>query len=272
MLKRWMLLFSAIFLVARSALAEPYAGFSALSALSDKFPCGKYLQIANRAKKPAMVVLHGTFGASYDCVNRFIQENSHRGHLVQIHPINGPCRRNRRCYEGELLPRATIDEFNRRLEAKNKDLLDRIRERIAVIKIAVERGEKTELVLSTGLEDNYTPKAFQVIYDVVREEWHDQIVRNPAGSSCDCVSIECETHGVQPDKFARIWNQDGDDLPLSDDRKWLRACRGSPRLACFLWGARAQGIFNSSFVRPRSRTFEITNFDILSYGQLIGEN
>lgn len=268
MLRFWTVLL-AVCLVCRSVAAEPFVGFSSFSALSPKFPCSKFLQIANNADKPAMAVLHGTFGANYDCVNRFIEENKDRPHLVEVHLLNGACRRAGRCYEGEIYPRTSVAEFNRKLEARDRDLLSKITDRVVVVFLALNANDNTTLVMTTGLEDNYTKAAFGIMYETIARRWHYELVRSPMGSSCSSSLPDCESHGVFPDGRARIWNQDGDDLSLQDDRGWLRNCLRSASLSCFLWGARAQGIFGPIFVKPRRRIFEITNRDILEYGSLI---
>lgn len=271
MLRLWMLLFSIFW--ALSLKAEPYVGFSSFAALSSKFPCSNFLAIANRARRPAMTVLHGTFGANYQCVNRFIQANRHRPHLVQVHLMNGPCRRNARCHEGEVLPKVSPGNFNRRLERKNNALLASIIDRAYVVMLSLKPEKTTKVVLSIELEDNFTPRAFRNVFYAINQIWWNdpfaQIVRGPVGPRCSPSFSFCESHGVLPDGSAAIWNQDGDDLPLSDDARWLSSCKQPGRLACFLWSARAQGIFGDSFVRPRDRNFEITNFDILTYGELI---
>lgn len=252
--------------------AEPYVGFSSFAALSPRFPCAKFLKIANRAKRPAMTVLHGTFGANYQCVNRFIRQNSHRPHLVEVHLLNGPCRRNFRCHDGELYPNVSVPAWNRKLETKNAQILSDIIDRAYVVMLALKQAETTELVLSIELEDNFTPRAFRSVYGAIREVWggygFGQIVRGQVGATCATFPF-CESHGVFPDGRAAIWNQDGDDLPLSDDAEWLESCRQPGRLACFLWSARAQGIFGPNFVKPSDRRFEITDRDILEYGALM---
>lgn len=268
MLRFWTVLL-AVCLVCRSALAEPFVGFSSFAALSPKFPCSKFLRIANKAEHPAMAVLHGTFGANYDCVNRFIEENRDRPHLVEVHLLNGACRRANRCYEGEIYPRTSVAEFNRKLEARDRDLLSKIIDRVVVVFLALNANDKTTLVMTTGLEDNYSREAFEVMYETIARRWHFEIIRSPVGSSCSSSLPDCESHGVFPDRRARIQNQDGDDLPLQDDRRWLDSCLSGASLSCFLWSGRAQGIFGPVFTKPRRRIFEITNRDILEYGRLV---
>lgn len=269
-LRFWTVIFFAC-LALHNAKAEPFVGFSSFAALSPKFPCSRFLHIVNQSDKPAMAVLHGTFGANYDCVNDFIESNADRPHLVEVDIVNGACRRNQRCAEGEIYPRTSVAEFNRKLERRDRDLLSKIIDRVVVIFLAINANDNTTLVMTTGLEDNYTKEAFKVMYETISRRWHFELIRSPMGSTCAGNLPDCESHGVFPDGRARIQNQDGDDLPIQDDREWLRSCVHRASLSCFLWSARAQGIFGPQFVKPRRRFFEITNSDILEYGRLMAE-
>lgn len=246
--------------------AEPFVGFSSFAALSPKFPCSQFLKI--QSKKPAMAILLTTFGADFKCVNRFIELNKSRQHLIQIHPLNGPCRRNKRCDSNEIAYKDSIERFNQKLERGRGKVFFQIKKKLSNAIKKIKANKNTRLIISSGLEDDYTVRAHRAIVALIYETLPDAfIVRNRVGSLC--ADYPCESHGVFPDRTADIWNQDGDDLSVRDDAKWLSRCLKDFRLACFLWSSRAQGIYSNEFIKPRLRNFEISNHDVLTHNQII---
>lgn len=253
------------FWVARSE-AAPFVGFSSFAALSPKFPCSQFLKI--QSDKPVAAILLTTFGSNFRCVNRFLRLHKNKPHLLQIHPINGPCRRNKRCDSNEIAHRNSVARFNRKLERGQGQVFLQLKKRLLEATKKIKANRNTRMIISSGLEDDYTAKAHRAVVALIHETLPGIfIVRNRVGSLC--ADYPCESHGVFPDRTADLWNQDGDDLSVSDDAKWLSRCLNDFRLACILWSSRAQGIRSNKFVSPRLRDFEISNNDVLTYNRII---
>src|SRR4051812_2459540 len=70
-----LLWFVMAFMPIRTILAEEirYRGVSSYSAMAPNFPCSRFLQIAERAKNPALAILWKTFGDSPECARQFFQ-------------------------------------------------------------------------------------------------------------------------------------------------------------------------------------------------------
>ncbi len=260
MVKKLLSIFLTILFIVPVCSASPYKGFSSFAALNSKFPCSNFLKVSAYARKPAMVVLYGSFGDDWHCVERFIRRFSHRKHLLQIHIYNGSCLYLRRCYSGELFTSST-KKVNALLVNQDPIVIDRIRQRVIEIseRVATLKAPKTKLILTTGLEDRLTSGAYKVMYSILRSEWPYDMARNPVGKTHKKFypANYIELHGL-PTKFSTtrcIWNGDGFNLTVPETRAAFDKFNQCKVL--YAWTKQSQGIFGGPFVPPLERTFQL---------------
>lgn len=250
-----------------------YVGVSAFAAMSPQFPCDRYLAMVNQSEMPAMAVLWGTFGDDTSCIRKFIESNKHRYHLIEIHFSDETCRRNRNCFEGSFFGTQSVSEYNRRLEQGDLDLLVAIGHRITDIRNFVDPvgTEFTTFVLSTGLEDNYSCRAYENLSTFLRLFWPYVQLRNPGNRAQKCFrnGDYYEVHGYKSRcrGGALFKNEDGTTSSLARSRTFV----GDLCVASFVWRAKHQGRFGGRFVAPKLRRFEIPDADINGIGGLLSE-
>jgi lysophospholipase L1-like esterase len=265
-------------------------GVAYFSILSPDFPCAQALSVFETGAEPALATLWGTFGKDTSCLSQWFETAPTKRHILEIHPWNGPCIRNKRCEPHELGAGLSIKEFNRKVEQGDQELIRAITERIREIKTSVEKLARPsdELILSTGLEDNYSPAAFEKILRLVKENWPYKIVRNPVGdlkkrgyNGADYI----ELHGHKPafgPNDPCIANLDGTDInfphrpgtdpkPISwqETREYVERYSKQCRLT-FVWSGAWQGLFGKSFQPPSARSFKVEEADVTRIKELLG--
>lgn len=267
-----------ILLFPRILTAQGCVGVSAFAAMHPSFPCQETLNMLRRVKSPCMAVLWGTFGRTHHCTSRF--RRKYPDAPLFIHLSNEVCRKHNRCHRGELFKRFSVRQYNRYLEKRPHRVHKRIVRR-------VERIKKTitpPVFLSLGLEDNYSPRAAQNLYNIVKEVWEYEIYQNPAGSRCRRTPrLLCEIHAPTPQTRTGAYSNDGTDVrvgreectgykPCIAGKEIVRAIRKDKRSAnyLFLWIASLQGLRNDScFIKPRSRHFGIFYKDVDRVNKLL---
>jgi lysophospholipase L1-like esterase len=270
-------------------VAAKEVGVAYFSILSPHFPCAQALSVFETGAGPALATLWGTFGKDTRCLAEWFKTAPEKPHTLEIHPWNGPCIRNKRCESDEIGAGLSIKEFNRKLEQGDEQLIRAITERIREIKAAVEKlaRHSDELILSTGLEDNYSPAAFENVLRVLKEHWPYKIVRNPVG---DLKNKEytgadyLELHGSDPmfgPEDRCIANLDGTDInfphragvdpqPISWQKakeyveRYSKQCR-----LTYVWSGAWQGLFGRSFQPPSARSFKVEQRDVEMVKQLL---
>lgn len=245
-----------------------YSGCSGFAIMHPNFPCHSFLDLYPRKiKAPAVAVLWGTFGHKLRCLKHFTREFKDRPHLIEIHLSNEACRRNKRCHEGELLRPLGVRQYNHKLregnEATRKAIQGRAKNILRTLPYIV--NENTKILLTTGLEDNFTKEAYTQILEWVQEVWPYDVARNPLGRHGVFVGNAnyLELHGLRPNFKGKpcITNNDGVkiDMPAAADkfyRRYATSCRVQ-----LIWFARGQGIRGKEFLEPRSRVFEFDSKD-----------
>jgi|GEM_PF-2782556 len=266
-------------------------GLAYFSLLSPRFPCDRALSVFEAGVRPVLATLWGTFGDDTSCLARWFQTSPEKSHTLEIHPWNGPCIRNKRCESHELGAGLSTKEFNRKLEQGDEQLTRAITERVREIKAAVEKFARPadELILSTGLEDNYSPAAFERVLRLVKESWPHSVVRNPVGdlkkkgyAGADYL----ELHGSEP-QFSSddrcIANLDGTDMHFPhrsglgpDAISWQKANEYVKRYSqrcrlTFVWSGAWQGLFGGQFQPPSARTFRVDEQDLRQVREMLSE-
>lgn len=239
--------------------------------MSARFPCEAYLATSDFSARPATSVLWGTFGDDPTCLSRFTSRYHDKPHLVQFHFSNESCRRNGNCEFGELRPDLNRREYSAALERKDPALLGAIRDRIKNIRAVAEasRNANTYLVLSTGLEDNYTSAAFVALVEELQREWPYLIART--GSRWN--TFPREQHGLNAvcGNTTIIANVDGGVGRRSEERRFLRRNEGRC-LATFLWHSKLQGRGpGNRWIPPNQRIFNWNASDVIQSGRLLQE-
>jgi len=256
-----------------STASAQYEGFSAYAAMSPHFPCDQFLQIESHAKEPAMAVLWGTFGDDTTCIQRFLAKFADRPHALEIHFSDEVCRRNSNCEDGEFFPQFSVAHWSQILASANPYALQAVWDRLSDIRAVVDKysNSNTQLVLSTGLEDDYSPQAYAILSHVLRAWWPYILIRSPNHGGAVSPALFKESHGsgARCSGSAQIVNPDGSLLSLSESRAFMQANRNC--YIALLWNAISQGkTVNNKPVFPRkSRTFIITAADVANYGALL---
>jgi len=271
---RRILLLVGSLLIASTAHAN-YSGLAAFAAMNPRFPCDAYLNTVGAARYPAMsVIWDSSFGSDKLCIKRFLDANAQRPHMLQIHIWNAVAWRNRSGEPGDFFPTLTSKEVNALLEHGNQIFLQAVADRLVDIQtFIVQHGnENTQVMLSTGLEDNYSAKAYDLLSSFIRPRWNYLMNRNPEGSSRHVgISNFGELHGSRAVCRGRdlVANEDGATQSLKSSTKWM--AKNGSCFARFIWRNAHQGRTKSGkAVYPRrSRHFEITDRDVRELAALL---
>lgn len=248
-----------------------------LAAQSPKFPCSRAIRLLNQSPRPAISVLWGTFGSSLRCLQAFTATNVHRPHLLHVHFSNEACRRNKRCQSEELFPGTSVKDYNSLLRDNPAQAYATIGPRTQEIKQALESisNKNTILMLSTGLEDNYTPKAYEAIYKMIRSVWPYLMNRNPLSlQATPGAAVFLEHHVLSKDFNNRycLVSEDGNQQQNKDSVKLFK--KYNKCFAVFVWRWRWQNDASSRikragiFIPPKQRTFRVTTRDVSDIGRV----
>lgn len=253
-----------------------YSGVSCFAMMAPQFPFEAFLATSDFAPQPTLAALWGTFGDSTDLSTaRFKQFTSryfNKLHLIEIHPINNTAIRNNKIFEGEPFPNFTIAQLNAALERNDPATLAIVAQRIQEIRAVMEevRNDKTYLVLTTGLEDDYTTKAFQNIYAEIIKHWPYFVIRS--GSAVGNFPREAHGQNATAGGSTVFVNEDGYVSSLSQSKKFVD--RNKHAMCTLLWRPAHQGrdpvTNNFPPGSPRNRTFTWTAEDVLNLGLLLG--
>lgn len=283
---------------------RPFVGLSAFAAANENFPFRKWLRTMRGVDKPALSILWATFGdsngeVSTRRVQRFTESNKDKPHLLEIHLLNQTCydqsSEGRKCRRAEFVPNLNHRGFNRRVVALNSKgvrLRTVISARVKEIKTWVDtvRNENTTVILSTGLEDQYSDAAYNTIVRIIQEAgWTDEIVRNPETTKRIVISDGANYYESHPGSAANankesgwplvtnncIVNLDGVSTPettsgesITKDQAKDFIRRHQNCFAVLLWNQPSQGL-DTLNVRPRRRTFVLSNPDIRAINEAL---
>lgn len=250
-----------------------FVGVSAFAALSPDYPCDALLAATDFSARPAIAVLDGTFGDDWTCVARFVQRNAWRPHLVQVHLSNETCRRNGNCAEGELYAQFNVREWSKLLEQRNPHAFQAIADRLINLQtvLASFTTPNTSIILSTGLEDNFTDGAFAVLYPFVVSHWPYQVVRS--GKKTSGVLRESHGSNARCSGNTVVANEDGQVHSIAASDRWL--AKQDRCYATFIWRAdhQGRGVRNgrvtASRTPPRKRKFKFSATDVRQLGGLL---
>lgn len=271
-------LIALILVVVNTASAQVCVSFFASQAFTDR-QCNDSLQVFNNVHTPCMAILWETFTLEQNnfCAQRFLRRFKNKAHILEIHFSNEAGRRNRRLASYEFAASLSTEQYNRNLERRRRGTVKLIQKNAKEIKHFIDKysNANSEIFVSTGLEDNFTTKAFKVVLETIKPILQNvKYVRNPVGdhekyyNGADFI----ELHGVFPQikasSFGRcLVNLDGisiqfhdgavqsGEIPIQDVPSFIERYQS---LGCIpmLWWKEPQGI-SGAFKFPRSRTFLI---------------
>lgn len=228
------------------------------------------------------------------CAQRFLNRYMHKPHTLQIHFSDETARRARRTYQGAVAPTKSVNLYNRALERENEGILRRVQLRALEIVdfIYQNANEETEVILSTGLEDTYTNRAYRILHREIKKNIPSEFLtsRNPLGKNENAFDIGgadfIELHSFKP----RFTGQAGciaslDGYRIDFDRRDSRGLsEGVVKLSdvshfirrhrargchVFLWWPGPQGRGEAKFVEPRRRDFRIYREDVSAINRII---
>lgn len=243
------------------------SGLSAFAAMHDNFPCATYIETTNYSSYPVMPVLYGTFGTNFACIAEFVRTNGSRPHVIEIHFSNEACRRNKRCFDGEIHKDLSVERYNALLERDASTDETRQRVRDITSKISSLANPHTRIILTTGLEDNYSDLAFKNLRSFLEQNTSYEIARSPVKISTSRDYV-VESHGLQHSCDRQtIASNDGVVIGMSEARDF-----GSRTASCAIgvfWTCGAQGTCGD-FTPPLSRSFSISWEDALAFRYFLG--
>lgn len=237
-------------------------GISLFAIQGDGFPCKKVHNFILKNNIKHISFLYGTFGKSNECLERILPELK----SVQVHFSNEVCRRNGRCYAGELFRNLNVRSYNLKISSAFREAKPKLEKRAAKIQDLVSRYPGQEWIISTGLEDNYSDKSYKRLYKFLKRRIPNATFsRNPVKPGVYYGLLEY--HGSWP-SGSHIFSNDGRfirDIDGGSDSYSVsasgllsairKARRGGGRI--YIWWGEIQGL-GGSFSKPRSRDFRFT--------------
>lgn len=164
-------------------------GLDLKAAMHPDFPCDGVVGVVKQ-RRLTVAVLYETFGNSHHCLTKLIKD----GDTVIWQMMNGPCRRNNRCGEGELLPHLSVSQFNDAIERRDSNVLGAIEARLNGV-IQHKKGYPNAThYLVPELEDNLTDAAFFILSDTIQKMWKGIVIRNPVYGVSKAGADWIETH------------------------------------------------------------------------------
>lgn len=252
---------------------ERFLGVSAFAMMHPAYKCDALLATLDFSPRPFTAVLYETFGNDPTCIARFTARYFDKPHKLEIHFLNGPCMRNHNCVD-ETFGTMSVGALNRRLERMDGDMQMRIALRMFAIRSLADavKNENTHLVLSPGLEDNYTDEAYRNLLVEIRKMWPEDIVRNPCkgGRSLQGANgKEYHSTNSHVENVACIANEDGNyNQTVKKSAKFIKHYK---RCDVLLWRGKHQGRTSEMIPRtdPKKRKFIYTAKDVVELGGLL---
>lgn len=259
--------------------SEVYLGVDLFACTNPEFPTERAFSIMEGVDKPVLGILLESFGSDYRCIGQFVAWAGEREHLIRIHLCNEVCRRNDNCSLFECLSGLSVRTYNELLEREEGWVLAELRDRLLLARLLIDQygNERTRVMVSTGLEEQFSDAAgvvvdrlvreagFEVVGNPVRPDIHprtevDLFERHsnapPVDRRCiaalDGVDIEFP-HKVS--EYPRIWG-------IGQVLDW-GVVNAEQCEAVLLWSARSQGLgLPGGTPLPRERLFELLDADI----------
>ena len=277
-----------------------YLGFSGFAMMHRKFPTQAFLDVFKGVKQPCTALLYTSFGKKKRTLKKWLELVKLRDSVLEIHFSNEAGRRNNNLQRGEFLRRLSVGKYNYKLEHKNKRLLKKIRKRTRKLKKLIDKvmpcESKTRVIISTGLESQFTHKAHKVLVSTIKKEWPGVLlVHNPVNDASVFYGADLkEVHGIG-DSYSNakqtIINMDGISVLAEPGERYAyqyeidetkkefeKELKKSP-YAIMLWTASSQGLQNVDFggrgdwlpPRKRGRKLKLSPLAAVKLNKLLRE-
>lgn len=286
---RWLLsCLCLLALAAPKAHTEQFRGVSSFAAMHPAFPCDRWLSIYDEAVRrkpdflPAMAILWGDFGDDESCVKKFTERFADRPHVVEVHVMNGPGRRNKQLAEGSFFPEWSVGELNVRLQTGDYIALGGVHWVLARIDEFTRRvgNANTRWLLSWELEANLSVPAAQMweahyrtlVFLGLLQPF--ALVANPHSprhfGGAEFREFH-SPHGTPSGVPNCVANEDGKyGQSPSESKAFLKRYRKCA--VAFLWRGDHQGRSEGSrFLPPKNRNFVISDRDIRDLPKVLTE-
>lgn len=251
-------------------------GVSFFAMQSRRFPCEKALQIARAGENIPIAILWGSFGNDNRCLSRYLNENPEAS--VVVHMSNEVSRRKNSQCRGDLLPNMNVRDLNDALEERKRSVIGAYKKRLGNIVSFFDSHEthRGKVIISVGLEDNYTDRATKVLLSLLKKNARHKVLRNPVGSvsPARCYGRSCfdyiELHGskFRYSRGKNLYSNDGQDLQIGQRNgirnrisptQLLRRIKRLRRsgVQSFVWAGVMQGLKEDSGNSPCPRNRRI---------------
>lgn len=257
-----------------------HLGPSAYFAQSENYPPERLLEATAGVLHPALPILWHSAGTSPRAVRAWSE--SHRGkvRLLETHLTDETCRKYKKpdgspaCYAGNLFIDRDNAAVSAGLELREEVVLSTYRVRIREIRAFCEELEAAArfdgddgavvCLLSTGLEDQFSREALEVLLGVISEEWPEVLtVRAPLHDEPKYGATFGERHGLSArcGEGVEIVNLDGDTAAYGTTLDWVLNNRDC--LATFTYDPGSQGrgypgVPFEELAEPRKRRIDYT--------------
>ena len=264
-----------------SVIAQAFLGIAIYAAQNKEFPCKNAIRSLSGLHEPAISILWRSFGHSNSCIRSFADNSYNKTHLIVIHSSNEWCRRHLLCTKQDFLPKLSVKLLNKALEEKDFLVLEAYKKRFLNIQKQLDSiiNPNTQVLISTGLEDNYTQKAFRNLKKALRVIVKPpyELIRNPVANinSYNLIELHGNVRKAASNKLVSLdglsitshkrFNRDF-FIGLPETKSFIKRHRKNS-FAVFLWKRQWQGV-RRSFVPPIRRKFRFTKADVLTVKSL----
>lgn len=200
-----------------TALEYPNVGLAYYGILSKNWPCEDSYRALDKYTNINLSVVWNTFGQDTSCLKKFFEDT--RLKAVQITLVNEVCQRNDNCSSNEFLASISVNDYQKRLEARDPELLRAFRTYAADAASKLSplfSNSQVDCYISPGLESNLNNRAGAVlleqlipIFPYCKLVWqgHDPI---------NSIGIRHERHHIDAELMPPcIANLDGQDIDLA---------------------------------------------------------
>lgn len=237
-----------------SAPSVKSVGLALFAIQSPDFDCDGLINATHNLDPFPISILVNSFGDSNACLGRLAMNGKLK--TVQFHLTNGVCRRNGNCFD--LIEVFSGDYFMYEMFILMQEgwLLDRIHQRTSQV-LSVLELEEIECFVSTGLEDDISNEATNLLIDFLRPALPAQckIVHNPVDARQPASQADYYEHhaGTFPTNTENcIASNDGTDLSVDGLKELIN---NSECEITFLWDSQLSNLYVTyqPFIFPHER-------------------
>lgn len=276
--------------VTHSAVYKKYEGgacigLSAFAIMGESFQgetCERFLDIQSVTSCTTTALLWGSFGNNPSCLYRYIDQAIalNQELVIEVHFSSEVLRKKGVLNQFDFYPGLSFSEINKLLEAMPDETKAVIKTRItSILDAFAPYQDYVHLIISVGLEDQFTMKARSNLTAQIMEHWPYDIAWNPDGGDAVPYGLYNERHHYDKAPHGRlcIRNGDGQDVSflsgggvplgggnpasLPDVMDWGRKSLTGGCIT-ILWASKHQGITGIKESPTLSRVVSIPEGDV----------